>query len=213
VLLDPFDFFPDVKAPSQVITWDAGRVATARWTYPEGPDWRSCAGGAVQGAAEQLVYDLAIWGLGRGGPPSGNDLLMAAGISCFTGGGGSSNTIRWSSRTVKIAAEELELGSQTVWVETRAEAEELFLRLYHGDGYVNTTGMTGTEVNRFFTAGRPGTYHWSDELDSAGSLMNHDPGDAHALYRHLQIHTKAGTVIRINFGERLHSSLIEEAIR
>jgi hypothetical protein len=58
--------------------------------------------GAVQGAAEQLVYDLAMWGMGQSGPPSGNDLLMAAGISCFTGGGGGSGLPGYDAGKVRI---------------------------------------------------------------------------------------------------------------
>ena len=82
-----------------------------------------------------------------------------------------------------------------------AEAEELFLRLYQGDGYQNTTGMTAAEAKSFF-GGKANTYHWDDQVGSDGRLLGHAPGSPDAQYRHLQIHTE-DEIIRIFYGEPL----------
>ena len=54
---------------------------------------------------------------------------------------GDSESIKWSSKTVKDAADQLTNGAKSVTVNSKSEAEELFLNLYQSDGYTNTTGM------------------------------------------------------------------------
>jgi hypothetical protein len=95
--------------------------------------------------------------------------------------------IPWSSPDVRRAAETLRRGYTQVVVSTRAQAEELFRRLFQGRGYRNTTGLSGREVRDLFGE-KAGTYHW-------------DPADAEWGAPHLQIHTFEGTVIRIFFSD------------
>jgi RHS repeat-associated protein len=93
--------------------------------------------------------------------------------------------IPWSSKSVRDAAQALEWGNTTVRVGSRAEAEELFLGMYQGHGYVNTTNFTPTQTKAFFGT-KSGTYHWDIGV----------PGSAHPG-PHLQVHEADGTVIRI----------------
>jgi RHS repeat-associated protein len=93
--------------------------------------------------------------------------------------------IPWSSRAVRLAAKELEAGAKEVRVASREEAEEIFRNVYQGDGYRNTTGMTGRQVRE--TIGKKWTYHW-DMFDTM-----------HGGQPHLQIHTGDGEIIRIFF--------------
>jgi len=95
--------------------------------------------------------------------------------------------VKWSSKSVRQAAEALEQGKIEVTVANRSEAEELFLRLYQGRGYRNTTGFSPKEAKNFYTR-KEGTYHW-DEGDKA---FPHE-------MNHLQIHTFRGKIIRIYF--------------
>jgi hypothetical protein len=90
----------------------------------------------VQGAAEQLLYGLAMWGMGQSGPPSGNDLLMAAGISCFTGGKGSGDLpplrVKWAKQFVHGEDFEAEfatpLGDVSLLAETEITGTKLHLK-------------------------------------------------------------------------------------
>ncbi|MBL8217091.1 MAG: RHS repeat-associated core domain-containing protein [Bryobacterales bacterium] len=53
--------------------------------------------------------------------------------------------IAFSSRAVAGVAKEIQGGATAVRVATKSDAEELFLRLYQGAGYRNSTGMSATE--------------------------------------------------------------------
>ncbi|MGY2112952.1 putative T7SS-secreted protein [Nocardia gipuzkoensis] len=124
--------------------------------------------------------------------------------------------IPWSDRRVADAARQLESGATSVRVASRADAEELFLRLFQGDGYRNAGGFSGPGSKRFFD-GLEGTYHWDDEIDPKnGSLLRHGPINTDGKYRHLQVHTlreslwRAG-VVRIFWGDEL--PLARDSIR
>jgi len=105
--------------------------------------------------------------------------------------------IPWSSKGVGNAANQLAKGAKEVTVGSRSEAEELFLRLYQGKGYKNTTGMSAKEAKDFH--GKKNTYHWDDEVGSDGRVTGHGPGNAHGDMPHLQIHDENGKVIRVFF--------------
>jgi RHS repeat-associated protein len=107
----------------------------------------------------------------------------------------------WSSRRVKEAAEALERGELAVLVKTRSEAEELFLGLFAGHGYRNTTGLSAVEVKNWL--GKANTYHWDEALDDMGRLAGHALDNPDSRFRHLQIHQERGGVIRIFFGDPL----------
>ncbi|NEN87036.1 polymorphic toxin-type HINT domain-containing protein [Paenibacillus elgii] len=109
-----------------------------------------------------------------------------------------SDCIPWSSKSVQGRATELIKGANEVTVGSRSEAEELFLRLYQGKGYTNTSGMSGSEAKNFYGS-KAGTYHWDDALDSSGRVSGHGSGNAHGELPHLQIHDESGSVIRIFF--------------
>lgn len=106
--------------------------------------------------------------------------------------------IPWSSPSIRRAAEALARGSKTVTVKSRSEAEELFLGIFQGQGFKNTTGFSDKGARDFF-GGKLGTYHWDDVLDTAGSVMGHGSKNSHASMKHLQIHDSEGNVIRIFF--------------
>ncbi len=103
----------------------------------------------------------------------------------------------WSSTRIAQAAKELLNGKTVIKVASRAEAEELFLGLFQGKGFKNTTGMSAKEAKDFI--GKASTYHWDDAVDDAGRLMNHSSSNAHGLMKHLQIHDETGKIIRIFF--------------
>ncbi len=103
------------------------------------------------------------------------------------------NKIPWSSKEVKTAAEELANGSKSVYVTTRSQAEELFLRLYQGYGYRNTDGWKGEEID-FVYGNKGGTYHWDIEFEYNDEikdyiLKRHGINNPDAKIAHLQIHT------------------------
>ena len=109
------------------------------------------------------------------------------------------DTIPWTSKEVSSAAQELESGARTVTVSNRSQAEELFLGLYQGEGYVNVTGMDAMDSKNWL-GGKGNTYHWDDIFGSDGFLLNHDENNPDALMAHLQIHPTIGKIIRIFFG-------------
>jgi hypothetical protein len=98
-----------------------------------------------------------------------------------------------SSKTVAKAEKALANGATEVTVKSEAEAGEVFLRNYQGDGYKNTTGMHGADVRNdkfLFPDGKMGTYHWEV------------PDPNHGNMPHLQVHlpkSKGGKIIRIKF--------------
>lgn len=100
--------------------------------------------------------------------------------------------IAFSSRAVARAAKELEAGATTARVATKSDAEELFLRLYQGAGYRNTTGISGAETRNLFGS-KAYTYHWD-------TAAGHGPLNPHGTGPHLQIHPPQGSTIRIFYG-------------
>lgn len=111
--------------------------------------------------------------------------------------GKASNKIPWSSGNVKSAASTLSNGAKSVTVKSRSQAEELFLGLYQGKGFRNSSGFDGVGTKQYFGS-KKGTYHWDDALDASGRVIGHGPG-RHGGMKHLQIHDEAGQVIRIFF--------------
>ncbi|MER7250319.1 polymorphic toxin-type HINT domain-containing protein [Kribbella sp. NPDC000426] len=98
--------------------------------------------------------------------------------------------IPWSSSKMGRVAGQLQRGAESATVANRSQAEELFLRLYQGKGYRNTTGMSGKEARDFFGS-KAGTYHWHTELT---------PGLKHSGSPHLQVHQPDGAIVRIFYG-------------
>ena len=126
----------------------------------------------------------------------GGEYAMAAFTLVTLGKGG--KYARWSRTRVKKTAEALQSGATSVKVANRSEAEELFLGLYQGHGYRNTTGMSATEAKNFFGK-KAGTYHWDDVVDETGRLVEHGADNVHGAAKHLQIHGFDGKIIRISF--------------
>jgi RHS repeat-associated protein len=93
----------------------------------------------------------------------------------------------WSNKNVSQVAKEIQGGAKNVTVASRSQAEEIFLGLFQGKGYSNTTGMTGKQVRESLPNGKYGTYHW----DTADTM--------HGGQSHLQIHTEQGDIIRVFF--------------
>jgi hypothetical protein len=115
--------------------------------------------------------------------------------------------VPWSSPTVRRFAADLQHGATSIHVPSRAEAEELFLRLFQGSGYRNSTSLPPEFADDYF-GGKVGTYHWDEVIDVDGRLAVHKPGNPDAQYRHLQIHTSKneigdGRIIRIFYGPPL----------
>ena len=110
-----------------------------------------------------------------------------------------SDCIPWSSARVQRAANRLLKGEDEVTVANKSQAEELFLRLYQGNGYKNTTNFKGGggAVKNFFRSGKKGTYHWDIELGAVGRVMGHGINNRHGNLPHLQIHTFEDRIIRI----------------
>jgi RHS repeat-associated protein len=112
---------------------------------------------------------------------------VKAGAAIFAG------VLAFSRVGLKSIAKELASDTLEVTVRSQEEAAELFLRLFQGRGYRNTTGMTGNMVRNdkfLFPNGKSGTYHW----DLADTM--------HGGMSHLQIHLfkeEGGGIIRIFF--------------
>lgn len=114
-------------------------------------------------------------------------ILLAAVLEAGVGAG---VELRASSRSVAQAEKAIARGATEVYVNSADEAAEVYLRNYHGDGYRNTTGMTGKEVRNdghLFPEKKKGTYHWD----------LHDT--QHGGVPHLQVHTHKGETIRIKW--------------
>ena len=109
------------------------------------------------------------------------------------------NEIPWSSGVVSDAARQLQRGQSSVTVKSRSQAEELFLRLYQGEGYTNVTNMDAMSAKNLLS-GKKNTYHWDDIFGSDGYLLKHGTDNPDAKMAHLQIHPEKGSVIRIFFG-------------
>ena len=111
---------------------------------------------------------------------------------------GDSESIKWSSKTVKDAADQLTNGAKSVTVNSKSEAEELFLNLYQSDGYTNTTGMDAMDVKNMYGT-KANTYHWDTEAGNDGWLLGHSLDNPDGAMPHLQIHPVSGKEIRIFF--------------
>jgi RHS repeat-associated protein len=128
--------------------------------------------------------------------------ISPGGLGAITKIGNSSRCIlgihSWSSSQLSQTAKEILNGKTAINVSSRAQAEELFLGLFQGRGFKNTTGMSAKEAKDFF--GKAGTYHWDDAVDGSGQLLNHSATNAHGAMKHLQVHNESGTILRIFFG-------------
>lgn len=145
-------------------------------------------------AGSAFMYDLTVSNVHTFAVGSGQFVVH----NCPQGGG-DDNFIKWSSKTVRLAADDLDNGATEVTVSTRSEAEELFLGKFQGDGYINTTDMSPTEAKDFYGS-KEGTYHWDDDMDASGRVEGHGGDNPHGGLPHLQIHPfGGGSVIRIFF--------------
>jgi hypothetical protein len=137
---------------------------------------------------------LLVW-TGTGEARVVHNLTIAFAANYFVGPGEvlvhNARYRSWSNQGVAKAANNLRTGSREVTVGSRADAEDLFVGMYAGKGYKNTTGRTGNQVRNDPTMsnGKSGTYHW-DTNDTQ-----------HGGRPHLQIHDENGTVTRIFYGE------------
>jgi len=106
--------------------------------------------------------------------------------------GDGGNEIKLSPK-VNQAIKQLDAGATKVTVSSRSEAEELFLRRYQGEGYANTTDLTGTEVKNLFGS-KAGTYHWDITMDpnNYGRVLGHALDNPDGALPHLQIHPFGG---------------------
>lgn len=112
--------------------------------------------------------------------------------------------IPWSNGSVKRASDALDRGATSVTVNSRAEAEELFLGKYVGQGYRNAEEFNSATAKTHFrkTKEPEKYYHWDDTPVSdiktrKVTMANHDPSDPHGDHPHLQLHPVKGEVIRI----------------
>ncbi len=108
------------------------------------------------------------------------------------------DVIPWSDKYLSKIAKELENGVTQVTVKNRSQAEELFLRIFQGQGYRNVTGMDGVATKQFFGS-KAFTYHWDDILDETGRVLGHALDNADGAMKHLQISPEHGSTIRIFF--------------
>jgi RHS repeat-associated protein len=119
-------------------------------------------------------------------------------------GGAEGETLGWSSKSLKVAEAELNVGKTEVWLKTQSEAEELFLRRFQSEGYRNSEGFTSTAARDFFSQEK-GFYHWDVEfetiqLENGGIkewLKQHALNNKHGADPHLQIEPKTGPRIYI----------------
>ena len=136
--------------------------------------WKSVSG-------TQVMYNLEV----------AHDHTFTVGEGMWVVHNCGGNNIPWSSNAVKQAAQQLDAGEKDVTVASRSDAEELFLRKYQGEGYRNTTDMSGPEAKDFFGS-KQETYHWDDTLDSAGRVQGHGADNPDGALPHLQIHPFEG---------------------
>jgi RHS repeat-associated protein len=112
--------------------------------------------------------------------------------------------IPWTSPSVKRASDALDRGATSVTVNSRAEAEELFLGKYVGEGYRNAEEFNSATAKTHFRKVRnpEDYYHWddvpvSDIKTRKVTMANHDPSDPHGDHPHLQLQPTLGKAIRI----------------
>lgn len=145
-------------------------------------------------------WQFAVSELGNGTWHYANTIEGARGLILKANGklpGGSTGnvlrTIQWSSSRLKKIGDQIASGNIPkggIKVNSKAEAEEIFMNVFHGKGYKNTTGMTTLDMKDKFLYpnGKAGTYHWD----------LHDT--MHGGVPHLQIHPHQGKgIIRIFF--------------
>lgn len=163
----------------------------------------------VEGAGFVPSHDTFLQMLGNGylngGKALGDwqdnhaDLMMVFNVALTLEGiRGGGKIIGWSSGAASNAAKQLEKGATSVTVNSRAEAEELFLRLYNGKGFKNVTGMDAMDTKNLLGT-KANTYHWDDILGKDGRVVGHSPTNADGAMRHLQIQPAKGKVVRIFF--------------
>ena len=109
--------------------------------------------------------------------------------------------IPWSAKKLSDVSKQLDLGATAVTVSSCSQAEELFLRKFQGDGYINVTGMDAMDVKNYL-GNKANTYHWDDEFSEDGWLLHHGKDNLDGEKAHLQIHPKNGKVIRIFFDKK-----------
>ncbi len=93
VLMDPWNFFPDILAPSDLAPALANEdIGTLVTTYPAEPDWNTCAQGALENVAEEIVWITVFAHFytsgANGSAYASSDILTAAIVGCMVGGGG-----------------------------------------------------------------------------------------------------------------------------
>jgi hypothetical protein len=129
-------------------------------------------------ALELAILTAQLYGMGE---ESGNsDAGAAAGIV---------NPEHLSELKQGQAQKAISNGIDNVMVKTRAEADAIRRTIVEGQGYENTSGLTGKEVREMLPEGKSGTFHW-DYADTK-----------HGGTPHVQIHTHEGRTIRIFFKE------------
>ncbi|RSS87044.1 type IV secretion protein Rhs [Streptomyces sp. WAC05292] len=114
--------------------------------------------------------------------------------------------IPWSSGNVSRAVRDIDNGQTAIYVKSRAEAEEILLGKFLGDGYRNAEGFDGKGTRQYF-GDKAGTYHWDDKLGEDGRVLGHGADNRDGDLPHLQVHTfpkspYGGEIIRIFWGER-----------
>ncbi len=107
--------------------------------------------------------------------------------------------IPWTSGRVSSASRAIDQGATKINVGSRAEAEELFLGKFQGEGYRNASGFDGVGTKQYFGEKR-GTYHWDDQVGADGRVLGHGAGNVDGALPHLQVHTFDGPIVRIFWG-------------
>jgi hypothetical protein len=134
------------------VTYPVEIIKGAIDQFPRLPNWKDCAGGAARGAAEELVVDMAFWALGADDAPRPDDVLIAAGIACFSGGK--------SSGQPKRFADPHDLrGTNPPWNS---------LKPYRGD--IKTNGLSGKN-RRFYVHDR--SRHGGDHVEVYNHRCRH----------------------------------------
>jgi RHS repeat-associated protein len=198
-LVDP-NGLCSVKAGASAATDDPGEacVAPGDTSVTVTADVRPPAKKAAAEVVGTLLTFACAWGCVQRGNPNDSPLvrtlgpeaqpnfLQAALLGTVIG------DIQFSSTAVKNAATALQGGATEVTVATKGQAEEVFLRLYQGEGYRNSTGTDGPGAKQLFGE-KSGTYHWD-------TAEGHGPDNPHGTGPHLQIHTFEGAIVRIFYG-------------
>ena len=122
---------------------------------------------------------------------AGNNALLVHNADCVS-------SLPWFNRSSRKAAKAIEDGASSVTVGSRDEASEIVWRMFSSQGFLNTTGRSGSDVRRL-AGSKFGTYHWDEVLDGAGRVAGHAADNAHGALPHVQIHDEFGKIIRIFF--------------